>query len=91
MGAVKKKVQKVMGKGSSTDAPAPAPAAVTTVAATTTPSDDGSPDPKNYMASKGKKSLLKGRGTRGGIGYKPKGTEFALFLDELMKRQTLGS
>ena len=87
MGAVKKKVQNVMGKGSSTDsAPAPAPAAV----ATTTPSGDGSPDPKNYMASKGKRSLLKGKGTRGGIGYKPKGTEFALFLDELMKRKTIG-
>ena len=88
MGAAKKLVKKVIGGGgSSSPAPAPAPAAV----ATTTPSGDGSPDPKNYMASKGKKSLLKGRGTRGGIGYKPKGTEFALFLDELMKRQTLGS
>ena len=87
MGAVKKKVQKVMGKGSSTDsAPAPAPAAV----ATTTPSGDGSPDPKNYMASKGKRSLLKGKGTRGGIGYKPSGTDFALFLEELMKRKTIG-
>ena len=87
MGAVKKKVQKVMGKGSSTDsAPAPAPAAV----ATTTPSGDGSPDPKNYMASKGKRSLLKGRGTRGGVGYKPSGTDFALFLEELMKRKTIG-
>jgi len=86
MGAVKKKVQKVMGKGSSTDAPAPAPAAV----ATTTPSGDGSPDPKNYMASKGKRSLLKGRGTRGGSGYKPSGTDFALFLEELMKRKTIG-
>ncbi len=86
MGAVKKKVQKVMGKGSSTDSPAPAPAAV----ATTTPSDDGSPDPKNYMASKGKRSLLKGRGTRGGSGYKPSGTDFALFLEELMKRKTIG-
>ena len=86
MGAVKKKVQKVMGKGSSTDAPAPAPAAV----ATTTPSDDGSPDPKNYMASKGKRSLLKGRGTRGGSGYNVTGGDFALFLEELMKRKTLG-
>jgi len=89
MGAVKKKVQKVMGKGKSTDsAPAPAAAAVST--ATTTPSGDGSPDPKNYMASKGKRSLLKGRGTRGGIGYKPSGTDFALFLEELMKRKTIG-
>ena len=86
MGAVKKKVQKVMGKGSSTDSAPAAPAAV----ATTTPSDDGSPDPKNYMASKGKRSLLKGRGTRGGIGYKPSGTDFALFLEELMKRKTIG-
>lgn len=86
MGAVKKKIQKVMGKGSSTDS-GPAPAATV---ATTTPSGDGSPDPKNYMASKGKRSLLKGRGTRGGIGYKPSGTDFALFLEELMKRKTLG-
>ncbi len=89
MGAVKKKVQKVMGKGASTDS-APAPATVTTVAATTTPSDDGSPDPKNYMASKGKRSLLKGRGTRGGSGYNVTGGDFALFLEELMKRKTLG-
>ena len=86
MGAVKKKVQKVMGKGSSTDSATAAPAAE----ATTTPSDDGSPDPKNYMASKGKRSLLKGRGTRGGSGYKPSGTDFALFLEELMKRKTIG-
>jgi len=88
MGAVKKKVQKVMGKGASTDS-APAPAAVATVA-TTTPSDDGSPDPKNYMQSKGKRSLLKGRGTRGGSGYNVTGGDFALFLEELMKRKTLG-
>lgn len=84
MGAVKKKIKKVMGKGASTDAPAPA------AAETTTPSGDGSPDPKNYMASKGKRSLLKGRGTRGGVGYKPSGTDFALFLEELMKRKTIG-
>ena len=42
------------------------------------------------MASKGKRSLLKGRGTRGGSGYKPSGTDFALFLEELMKRKTIG-
>ena len=88
MGAVKKKVQKVMGKGSSTDS-APAPVATVTPA-TVTPSDDGSPDPKNYMASKGKRSLLKGRGTRGGSGYNVTGGDFALFLEELMKRKTLG-
>lgn len=87
MGAVKKLVKKVTGGGSS--APAPAPAAVATVA-TTTPSGDGSPDPKNYMASKGKRSLLKGRGTRGGSGYNVTGGDFALFLEELMKRKTLG-
>ena len=87
MGAAKKLVKKVIGGGgSSSPAPAPAPAAV----ATTTPSGDGSPDPKNYMASKGKRSLLKGRGTRGGSGYKPSGTDFALFLEELMKRKTIG-
>ena len=89
MGAVKKKVQKVMGKGSSTDAPAPAPAAV----ATTTPSADGNVVAGNLVAMvkpKGKRSLLKGRGTRGGVGYKPSGTDFALFLEELMKRKTLG-
>ena len=90
MGAVKKVIKKVTGGGSSAPAPAPAPAAVTTVAATTTPSDDGSPDPKNYMASKGKRSLLKGRGTRGGSGYNVTGGDFALFLEELMKRKTLG-
>ena len=90
MGAVKKVIKKVTGGGSSAPAPAPAPAAVTTVAATTTPSDDGSPDPKNYMASKGKRSLLKGRGTRGGSGYNVAGGDFALFLEELMKRKTLG-
>jgi hypothetical protein len=84
MGAAKKLVKKVIGGGGSS---APAPAATV---ATTTPSGDGSPDPKNYMASKGKRSLLKGRGTRGGIGYKPSGTDFALFLEELMKRKTLG-
>ena len=87
MGAVKKLVKKVTGGGSS--APAPAPAPVATVA-TTTPSGDGSPDPKNYMASKGKRSLLKGKGTRGGSGYNVAGGDFALFLEELMKRQTLG-
>lgn len=86
MGAVKKLVKKVTGGGSSAPAPAPAPAAV----ATTTPSGDGSPDPKNYMASKGKRSLLKGRGTRGGSGYNVAGGDFALFLEELMKRKTLG-
>ena len=91
MGAVKKVIKKVTGGGSSAPAPAPAPAAVTTVApATVTPSDDGSPDPKNYMASKGKRSLLKGRGTRGGSGYNVAGGDFALFLEELMKRKTLG-
>ena len=89
MGAVKKVIKKVTGGGSSAPAPAPAPAPVATVA-TTTPSDDGSPDPKNYMASKGKRSLLKGRGTRGGSGYNVTGGDFALFLEELMKRKTLG-
>ena len=57
MGAVKKKIQKVMGKGSSTDS-GPAPAATV---ATTTPS-----------------------------GYNVTGGDFALFLEELMKRKTLG-
>ena len=91
MGAVKKVIKKVTGGGSSAPAPAPAPAAVTTVApATVTPSGDGSPDPKNYMASKGKRSLLKGRGTRGGSGYNVAGGDFALFLEELMKRKTIG-
>ncbi len=93
MGAVKKVIKKVTGGGSSAPAPAPAPAAATvaTVApATVTPSDDGSPDPKVYMASKGKRSLLKGRGTRGGSGYNVAGGDFALFLEELMKRKTLG-
>ena len=91
MGVAKKLVKKVMGGGGSSS-PAPAPAAVATVApATVTPSDDGSPDPKNYMASKGKRSLLKGRGTRGGSGYNVAGGDFALFLEELMKRKTLGS
>ena len=85
MGAAKKLVKKVIGGGGSSS-PAPAPAAV----ATTTPSGDGSPDPKNYMASKGKRSLLKGRGTRGGSGYNVAGGDFALFLEELMKRKTLG-
>ena len=91
MGAVKKKVQKVMGKGSSTDsaAPAPAPAAV----ATTTPSPDGNVAAGNLVAMvkpKGKRSLLRGKGTRGASGYKPSGTDFALFLEELMKRKTIG-
>jgi len=87
MGVAKKLVTKVLGGGgSASPAPAPAPAAV----ATTTPSGDGSPDPKNYMASKGKRSLLKGRGTRGGSGYNVTGGDFALFLEELMKRKTLG-
>ena len=42
------------------------------------------------MASKGKRSLLKGRGTRGGSGYNVTGGDFALFLEELMKRKTIG-
>ena len=89
MGAVKKVIKKVTGGGSSAPAPAPAPVATVTPA-TVTPSDDGSPDPKVYMASKGKRSLLKGRGTRGGSGYNVAGGDFALFLEELMKRKTLG-
>jgi len=91
MGAVKKKVEKVMGKGSSTDS-APAPAAVATVA-TTTPSADGNVAAGNLVAMvkpKGKRSLLKGRGKKGGGGYNVSGGDFALFLEELMKRKTIG-
>jgi len=87
MGAVKKKVQKVMGKGSSTDSASPAPAP----AASTTPSPDGNVQASAYSTKKGKKSLLKGGGgMAGGIGYNPSGGDFALFLEELMKRKTLG-
>jgi hypothetical protein len=87
MGAVKKKVQKVMGKGSSTDSASPAPAP----AASTTPSPDGNVQASAYSTKKGKKSLIKGGGgMAGGIGYNPSGGDFALFLEELMKRKTLG-
>lgn len=89
MGAVKKKVQKVMGKGSSTDSAPAAPAAV----ATTTPSADGNVAAGNLVAMvkpKGKRSLLKGRGKKGGGGYNVSGGDFALFLEELMKRKTIG-
>ena len=87
MGAVKKKVQKVMGKGSSTDSAPPAPAP----AASTTPSPDGNVQASAYSTKKGKKSLIKGGGgMAGGIGYNPSGGDFALFLEELMKRKTLG-
>ena len=89
MGAVKKAIKKVAGGGSSAPAAAPV-AAPAAPAAPATPSGDGSPDPKNYMQSKGKRSLLKGRGTRGGSGYNVTGGDFALFLEELMKRKTLG-
>jgi len=85
MGAVKKKVQKVMGKGPSTDSASPAPAA------STTPSPDGNVQASAYSTKKGKKSLIKGGGgMAGGIGYNPSGGDFALFLEELMKRKTLG-
>ena len=89
MGAVKKKVQKVMGKGSSTDSAPAAPAAV----ATTTPSADGNVAAGNLVAMvkpKGKRSLLRGKGTRGASGYNVTGGDFALFLEELMKRKTIG-
>ena len=87
MGAVKKKVQKVMGKGPSTDSSSPAPAP----AASTTPSPDGNVQASAYSTKKGKKSLIKGGGGKaGGIGYNPSGGDFALFLEELMKRKTLG-
>jgi len=86
MGGVKKKVEKTLGI-SKTSAPAPAPAP----AASTTPSPDGNVQASAYSTKKGKKSLIKGGGgMAGGIGYNPSGGDFALFLEELMKRKTLG-
>jgi len=86
MGGVKKKVEKTLGI-SKTSAPAPAPAP----AASTTPSPDGNVQASaSYSTKKGKKSLIKGVGMAGGIGYNPSGGDFALFLEELMKRKTLG-
>ena len=36
-------------------------------------------------------NLIKGGGgMAGGMGYNPSGSDFALFLEELMKRKTLG-
>tara|TARA_R100001082_G_scaffold111196_1_gene94003 strand:+ start:3217 stop:3474 length:258 start_codon:yes stop_codon:yes gene_type:complete len=85
MGAVKKKVEKVMGKGKSTDSPAPA--------ASTTPSPDGNVQASAYSTKRGKKSLIRGlapRGMTGGSGYNTSGGDFAVFLEQLMKRKTLG-
>ena len=87
MGAAKKVVNKVLGKKSKTSAPAPAPAPAATVA-TTTPSADGNIAVANYVKPKGKRSLIKG--VKGGGGYNVGGGDFALFLEELMKRKTLG-
>ena len=86
MGGVKKKVEKTLGI-SKPSAPAPAPAP----AASTTPSPDGNVQASAYSTKKGKKSLIKGTGgMAGGMGYNPSGGDFALFLEELMKRKTLG-
>ena len=87
MGAAKKVVNKVLGKKAKTSAPAPAPAPAATVA-TTTPSVDGNVEVANYVKPKGKRSLIKG--VKGGGGYNVGGGDFALFLEELMKRKTLG-
>ena len=86
MGGVKKKVEKTLGlKKPSAPAPAPAPAA------SVTPSPDGNVEASAYSTKKGKKSLIKGGGgMAGGVGYNPSGIAFALFLEELMKRKTLG-
>ena len=86
MGGVKKKVEKTLGlKKPSAPAPAPAPAA------SVTPSPDGNVEASAYSTKKGKKSLIKGKGgMAGGMGYNPSGGDFALFLEELMKRKTLG-
>ena len=87
MGAAKKVVNKVLGKKPKTSAPAPAPAPAATVA-TTTPSVDGNVEVANYVKPKGKRSLIKG--VKGGGGYNVGGGDFALFLEELMKINTLG-
>ena len=87
MGAAKKVVNKVLGKKPKTSAPAPAPAPAATVA-TTTPSVDGNVEVANYVKPKGKMALIKG--VKGGGGYNVGGGDFALFLEELMKRKTLG-
>ena len=86
MGGVKKKVEKTLGiKKPLAPAPAPAPAA------SVTPSPDGNVEASAYSTKKGKKSLIKGGGgMAGGVGYNPSGSDFALFLEELMKRKTLG-
>ena len=87
MGAAKKVVNKVLGKKPKPSAPAPAPAPAATVA-TTTPAVDGNVEVANYVKPKGKRSLIKG--VKGGGGYNVGGGDFALFLEELMKRKTLG-
>ena len=88
MGGAVKKIKKVVtGGGSSSPAPAPSPAPAATVA-TTTPSVDGNVEVANYVKPKGKRSLIKG--IKGGGGYNVGGGDFALFLEELMKRKTLG-
>ena len=88
MGGAVKKIKKVVtGGGSSSPAPAPSPAPAATVA-TTTPSADGNVEVANYVKPKGKRSLIKG--VKGGGGYNVGGGDFALFLEELMKRKTLG-
>ena len=90
MGGVKKKVEKTLGI-KKPSAPAPAPAPVASVASDTTPSPDGNVVASAYSTKKGKKSLIKGGGgMAGGMGYNPSGGDFALFLEELMKRKTLG-
>ena len=90
MGGVKKKVEKTLGI-KKPSAPAPAPAPVVSVASDTTPSPDGNVVAAAYSTKKGKKSLIKGKGgMAGGMGYNPSGGDFALFLEELMKRKTLG-
>ena len=90
MGGVKKKVEKTLGI-KKPSAPAPAPAPVVSVASDTTPSPDGNVEASAYSTKKGKKSLIKGGGgMAGGVGYNPSGSDFALFLEELMKRKTLG-
>ena len=89
MGAVKKVIKKVTGGVSSAPAPAPAPA-ITTVS-DTTPSSDGNVVASDYVKAKGKRSLLTA-GKGGASAYRQAGGDqsFAVFLEELMKRKTLG-
>ena len=90
MGGVKKKVEKTLGI-SKPSSPAPKVKAALSTAASTTPSPDGNVEASAYSTKKGKKSLIKGKGgMAGGMGYNPSGGDFALFLEELMKRKTLG-